>query len=684
MSPYIAGCFDIRWDDPATLNTGPTFTTVAATGTLLVSGTPAVQVTATGSVTVTTTPLVAGQVLTIGGVDLTATAGARTPGANNFNATLGSVNLLAAEIAAALSDANNSFQGIVTASAAGAQVTLTAVDGGAAGNSVTLTTTLTGVLLSAATLTGGVDGDTVTINGLDLTAVSGARTSGNNDFSVDGTNFDVAQSLADAINDPANALVAYVSATAEFGEVTITSLLVGVLGNDIGLSTTSTVITASGTTLSGGLGTVDCLGESNSRWNIVGVNIYRSDTGERGPYFRLNSFPIGGTFFRDCTDNQLVEDELVNWEYQWIDKGDAANNRLWRFRTHFSPVVKREGQAIAADAPSDVIVSIDGQVVPVEAVFGPTGEVTLINRPTYDPSTEKIIPPVLPADDGSSEVLVTYYRKANFVRTDLEQKAKIFYRLTTVSIDPTGTTPSGYVETPLGHVPPVSPMNVEALDYIWRRAIKYNQWILEQGGERVKLFIQRGSGVRCPCQWDERLFEFSEQPTNNCADCYGTGWLGGYEGPIPLIIGPDEADRRVSQTAYGRRLEHNYEVWTGPSPMLSQRDFIVKQTGERYTIGPVRRPTVRGRILQQHFTLSYLDECDIRYQVPVVGTTTLPWPQTRYTRPEDAPCVESDPYPVGYDYEAVPMGTEVDKIPDGREQRGRTPVWANLTYGGDG
>jgi len=26
----------------------------------------------------------------------------------------------------------------------------------------------------------------------------------------------------------------------------------------------------------------------------------------------------------------------------------------------------------------------------------------------------------------------------------------------------------------------------------------------------------------------------------------------------------------------------------------------------------------------------------------------------------------------------------VAKIPDGREQRGRTPVWANLTYGGKG
>lgn len=436
------------------------------------------------------------------------------------------------------------------------------------------------------------------------------------------------------------------------------------------------------TTLS--TGPIDCGGRDNSRWDIVGVNIYRSDTGDRGPYVRLNSFPIGTTFFRDCTDNVFVEEEIVDWDFQWIDRGDAANNDRWRFRTHYSPIVKREGQAIPADAPSDVSVSIDGQVVPVDMVFGVTGEIDLINLPTYDPSTEKNIPAVLPNVDGSSVVTVTYWRKSNLVKTDLEHKAKVFYRLTTVAVDPNGTTPSGYVETPLGYSPPASPIQVESLDYIWREAQKRNQWILEQGGERVKVFIRRNTGVPCPCQWDERLFEFSSQPLNNCQTCYGTGFVGGYEGPIPIIIGPDEADRRVSQTPIGRRVEHSYEVWFGPSPMVSQRDFIVKQTGERYSIGPVRRPAVRGHILQQHFNIAYLDEKDIRYKVPVLGTTTLPWPETRYTRPEDAPCVEADPYPEGYDYEAVAMGTEVAKIPDGRESRGRTPVWANTVYGGKG
>jgi hypothetical protein len=345
-------------------------------------------------------------------------------------------------------------------------------------------------------------------------------------------------------------------------------------------------------------------------------------------------------------------------------------------------VVKREGQAIAANAPSDVIVTIDGVVVPVDRVFGVTGEIDLINTSVFDVVTEKSIPAILPKADGTSVVTVTYYRQTKWVKTDLETKAKVHYRVTTVALDPSGTSPSGLLETPLGWTPPANIHDVETLDYIWRRNVLYNRWILEQGGERVKLFIRRVTGVRCPCQWDARLFEYAQHPLNNCIDCFGTGFLGGYEGPIDLIIAPDDAERAVRQTPNGRHLDHQYDTWTGPRPLLSQRDFIVKQTGERYSIGPVRRPAVRGLPLQQHFNVGYLDEQDIRYRVPVTGTQDLAWPETRYTRPEEAPCVTSDPYPVGFDYQAAPMGTESGKIPDGREIRGRTPVWQNITYGG--
>lgn len=82
--------------------------------------------------------LAAGDTITIGGVVLTGVAGARTSGDNDFNAGLGSVAALAAEIAAAINDTENAFAEVVSAVAEGADITLTAVAPGSGGNAITL------------------------------------------------------------------------------------------------------------------------------------------------------------------------------------------------------------------------------------------------------------------------------------------------------------------------------------------------------------------------------------------------------------------------------------------------------------------------------------------------------------------------------------------------------------------
>lgn len=110
---------------------------------------------ATGSLVVTGTPSTA--TVTIGGVNLTPAGGARTPGANDYNNTLGTVNAIAAEIAAAINDPANGFAAIATALAAGAFVNLTAAPTGAAGNAVTLASSNGTVTVSGATLAGGID-----------------------------------------------------------------------------------------------------------------------------------------------------------------------------------------------------------------------------------------------------------------------------------------------------------------------------------------------------------------------------------------------------------------------------------------------------------------------------------------------------------------------------------------------
>jgi hypothetical protein len=680
MSSFHGSDADIRWDDPSTLNTGPATPTTRATVSVTVAGIPDVLTASTATLTLSGAPITAGDTIEVGGVVVTAVAGA--PGVDEFDGSSAVVATVATNIAAAINDGSIGAWGIASASAAANVITLTADTSGEVGDDITLSADSDRITASGSTFSGGLDPDTLTIGGQVLSAET-ARTAGGMNFGVGPTNFDTADSIADAINDTTNDL-GFISATTDGDIVLIAAFLDGTMGDGIIISTTNTTaLVTSDSQTSGGTG-VSCEGKSNSEWQILGVNVYRSDTGERGPYFRVNHIPVMTNFFRDKTNIVETTGELISWDTGWVFRGSAPNQKdVWRLQTRNRPMIKRTGNAVAADSPFDVEVRIDGTRVPVAAVFGPEGQITLDTTSVWNPSTESWDGFTAPSD--TSVVTVNYYwKRGDQLVNVLDQRHKVFYRLTTVAIDASGESVTGLVETPLGYTEPISPMNSERFDYIWREAVRRNRWILEQGGERVKLFLRRVTGVKCDCVWDPRLEEYSQQPSNTCLECYGTGWVGGYEGPIDIIIGPDDADRRVTQTPNGRRLEQQYEVWIGPSPMLSQRDFIVKQNGERYSVGPVRRTQVRGLILQQAFQVGYLDTGDIRYRVPMGQLERLPWPETRYTKPEDVPCQDADPYPVGYDDQATPMATEVPKIDDAREQRGRTPVWANITYGGKG
>jgi len=681
MSSFHGSDADIRWDAPSTLNTGPSTPSTRATVSVTVSGIPAVLTAATATFTLSGAPITVGDTIEIGGVVLTSVAAA--PGPDEFDGSSGDTAVVAANIAAAINDGSVGTWGIAAATSALNVISLTADTSGAVGNEVTLSSGSDRITASGRVFSGGLDPDTLTIGGQVLSAET-VRTAGGMNFDVGPSNFDTAESIAAAINDTTNTL-GFVSATTDGDIVLLAAFLDGTMGDGITISTTNTTaLVASGTRTTGGLG-VPCEGKSNSEWQILGVNVYRSDTGERGPYFRVNRIPVMTNFFRDRTDIVEVAGEVIPWDTGWIYRGSAPNQKdVWRLQTRNRPMVKKTGNAVAADSPFDVEVFIDGSRTPVAAVFGPNGQVTLDTTPVWDPSTETWVEFIAPT--ATSVVTIRYHwERGETLVNVLDQRSKVFYRLTTVAIDTTGESPTGLVETPLGYTEPISPMNSEKFDYIWREAVRRNRWILEQGGERVKLFLRRVTGVKCDCVWDERLEEYSQQPSNSCLECYGTGWVGGYEGPIDIIVAPDDADRRVTQTANGRRLEHQYEVWIGPSPMLSQRDFIVKQNGERYAVGPVRRTQVRGLILQQAFAIGYLDMGDIRYRVPMGALERLPWPETRYSNPEDAPCESpQDPYPIGYSHQATPMMSEAAKIPDGREKRGRTAVFQNIMYGGGG
>jgi hypothetical protein len=411
----------------------------------------------------------------------------------------------------------------------------------------------------------------------------------------------------------------------------------------------------------------------NEGWVIRGVNIYRSNTSDRGPYKRINQTPIGGEYYRDVSLTEMQYDEVIT---HWISR--YQENGTYTFQTKYP--IARIGSAIEPTSSGrDVIVKVDGRITPVAYIVGQTGEVTLSQGYTLDPINSTSTPNLV--INENSVVTITYLAYSHSDRLGYFLDKNTYYRITTVAEDPI----SGNLhETPINYAVPFSDIEIEKMDWMWREGVRRNQWALEQGGERVRLFLKKIVGIPCACRdFNRRTLIYAKQPDSRCIICFGTGIEGGYDGPYDIIIAPDDAERRISQSVQGRRKEHSYETYIGPSPIVQQRDFLVKQNNDRYSIGPVRRPNARGNVLQQHFNLGYLDITDIRYQVPMDGVP-ITWQKTKYTyQPiRDTYNPRGDaPYQTEPD-SAIPMETNRPDISKNHQLRGRTAVWENHNSGG--
>jgi hypothetical protein len=243
------------------------------------------------------TPGVAGD-----SISTVSTAPARlTFGAATLAGGIGTDLTAATDAVAAIADAANSFDTVVTAVAVGDTVNLTAVTPGAVGNTITLSTTAAGrFVLSGLSLGGGIGDDisaatslVAAISDLANGLVGGveADNTGGTSATVDivsftpgtvgngitmvestgaarivlsaatllgglGDDTTVAASIAAAINDAGNGIVVTVTAGSALGVVTMTAVTPGNNGNIIDTTSSSAArLLMSGLTLTGGSGT---------------------------------------------------------------------------------------------------------------------------------------------------------------------------------------------------------------------------------------------------------------------------------------------------------------------------------------------------------------------------------------------------------------------------------------------
>ena len=323
------------------------------------------------------------------------------------------------------------------------------------------------------------------------------------------------------------------------------------------------------------------IGKSDIRWdnprllpennglNIVGTNVYRATDSPEAPYVKLNTTPVGALFYRDETVEQYVVQEDATPTLVWTGEPDG---KIFVYAQN-KPLIKSGTNGVTSDRPQDVVVEIDDGdgnflVVPAYAVNGRTGMIQLIDGPTWNYQVEQLIPPRLPTPPNG-RVRISYYWLRHSVISALNQR--IYYKVTTVVQNPDGS----FIETPLAEVSARSTFDMEAIDYIWREAIRRNRWLLEQTGEQVKVFIRKWMGLKCE--------DYENKYGQSHADCHtcfpaGTpirtesGWK-----PIESIkqgekvLSSDGSYQKVAQT-----MERHFEGGLiSILPSISTKPFLV-------------------------------------------------------------------------------------------------------------
>lgn len=269
------------------------------------------------------------------------------------------------------------------------------------------------------------------------------------------------------------------------------------------------------------------------------------------------------------------------------------------------PVVDDTGLNKPTDNPIYVSVTVDDQPAYIRQLQGLEGLIELETDQMYDEVRKTFFTPPVPNE--FSTVLVSYRVPSH--TTNVRLRKNYFYKVTCVTDED---------ETDLDLITPEY-AKPDKLTYITEEAVRRNAWLLDQAGERVLLYVKKKAGTKCHCTYRDMKERTHKQPDQDCEVCFGSGFIGGFDGPFPIKIAPLTTEQRVQQTERGLKLAYQIETWIGPTPIVSQRDMIIRRNGDRCLVGPLTPVEGPGGVIaQQHFVVEILDTTDVRYKFRVV------------------------------------------------------------------
>jgi len=183
---------------------------------------------------------------------------------------------------------------------------------------------------------------------------------------------------------------------------------------------------------------------------------------------------------------------------------------------------------------------------------------------------------------------------------------------------------------PSGLVTPATPVDADAyfapipdpehshsnVARLTREHVRRVMLTLRQHGERTILFRRKISGTQCKC-YSGTLNDV----LRDCSDCYGTGFVGGYDLYPRILFRFIPAGTKLSANEFGIMVDTSPRAWMFIVPEITDRDMLVRTLPvgrlRAYEIHNVTRKPLEGpsavEIIQE-FSLKQMEAYEPIYR----------------------------------------------------------------------
>jgi hypothetical protein len=151
----------------------------------------------------------------------------------------------------------------------------------------------------------------------------------------------------------------------------------------------------------------------------------------------------------------------------------------------------------------------------------------------------------------------------------------------------------------------------DSLYWLLKEEVRRIDFGLRQVAEEAIVALKKWLGTPCP-----RCFspDMASAADPSCPDCYGTGWLGGYDYVRTRALVGSLPTLQFRGSDFGVAVDSRPRVWLLPNPpILFPFTYLVRNDGQVYILNGVQHKRIQGKMVYQSAQLQLVSANDPVY-----------------------------------------------------------------------